>query len=110
MDGRIIMFTLEDRVQVAKWMGLNAMVIDGVCKLCYAPLRGYSTIYQPIIDNVQFKDLLKKVISVGDCKLFYDDAVNEYFIYTWGDKSPPLAHNESLEFTTFMAALELSNE
>jgi hypothetical protein len=63
-------------------------------------------------DNLaQNHALLAAVIAKGDCRLFYDDGVHEYFIYRYkyvqGSDGPPLAHNTNLQDTVLQAALEL---
>lgn len=68
-------------------------------------------IWSPQYDLTQSHLLLAHVIADGDCRLFYDDGVHEYFVYQFkagaeGD-GPPLAHQLTLADTVFAAALEL---
>jgi len=58
----------------------------------------------------QNHQLLAAVIAKGDCKLFYDDGINEFFIYRWvlgPETEPPLAHGHKLNEVVLEAALEL---
>ena len=66
--------------------------------------------WSPIYDLAQNQELLAAVIAKGDCKLFYDDGVHEFFIYQYGtgwETSPPLAHRAALNETVIEAAIAI---
>jgi hypothetical protein len=57
----------------------------------------------------QNAELLAAVIAQGDCRLFYDQEINEFFIYQYNgeDTNPPLAHSSSMYAAVLEAALNL---
>lgn len=67
-------------------------------------------VWNPRYSFSQNQILLAAVIVKGDCRLFYDHEINEFFIYqytTGENDGPPLAHQASLSDTVFEAALTL---
>lgn len=54
--------------------------------------------------------LLAAVIEQGDCRLFRDQEINEFFIYQYTlneNDGPPLAHHTELNDTVIAAAMNL---
>lgn len=72
--------------------------------------NGSAMSWNPQANLAQNHVLLAAVIVKGDCKLFYDDGVNEYFIYRYvpgSEYGPPIAHQHDLHDTVFDAAMNL---
>jgi len=68
------------------------------------------TTWDPRYNFDQNQILLAAVIAKGDCRLFYDQEIHEFFIYQYTDgdnDGPPLAHQYGLSDTVFEAALNL---
>jgi len=66
--------------------------------------------WDPLNKLDQNLTLLGAVISKGDCKLFYDDGVNEFFIYQYisgPETEPPIAHRTNLNEAVIEAAMNL---
>lgn len=63
--------------------------------------------WDPVKVDKQAYKLLQVVIKDKDCKLFYDDGVEEFFIYKWNDNGPPIAHRNNLNEAVMEAAMNL---
>jgi len=66
--------------------------------------------WDPLNRLDQNHKLLDAVIAEGDCKLFYDDGVGEFFIYryiTGPETEPAIAHRMNLNEAAFEAAMNL---
>ena len=66
--------------------------------------------WNPVENLVHNHKLLAALIDKGDCRLFYDHGVEEYFIYHYnpdGDDGPALAHRANLAETVVDAAVAL---
>jgi len=66
--------------------------------------------WDPLNRLDQNHKLLGAVIAIGDCKLFYDDGVDEYFFYKYlpgTETAPPIAHRANLNEAVLEAAMEL---
>ena len=74
-------------------------------------------IWDPVENASQNYKLLQAVIVQGDCRLFYDHEVHEWFIYQYppivestnfqDEFSGPLAHHPELEMAVIEAAMNL---
>ena len=68
--------------------------------------------WDPVENLVHNHKLLAALIDKGDCRLFYDHEINEYFIYehVYTDElpsNPPLSHRTSLAEAVVEAAVNL---
>ena len=68
--------------------------------------------WDPRYNLAQSHLLLAAVIAKGDCRLFYDQEIHEFFIYQYTDDTPfpggpPIAHQYSLTDTVYEAAITL---
>ena len=110
--------TLEQLVTLAEKCGRDAEIVDAKacrpnfeegdkCVLTWNPQVEWDPLNRP----KQTYELLQAVISKGDCKLFFDDGVDEYFIYKYpeagAEQGPPLGHGEELNEAVLEAAMEL---
>ena len=104
--------TLDQLVILADKCGFESNVAfdangKGQVKLKYVP----NAPWQPQDILSQSHLLLAAVIAEGDCRLFYDHEVNEFFIYQYqyndDNAGPLLAHHNTLIDTVFAAAMEL---
>ena len=64
------------------------------------------TIWDPLTNNAGSFQLLEVIIKDKDCRLFYDDGINEYFIYG-PDDDAPLTHRAVLRDAIVEAAMNL---
>lgn len=73
-----------------------------------ANLCGISENFDPIGNDMHSHKLLEAVVKRKDCKLFYDDGPDEYFIYQFGPRDTPAVGNrQSLNECIFEAAYNL---
>ena len=103
--------TLPELVSLAEKCGEIAEIKHNSDGLGYVVLASDpDTMWEPRYIPSQNHLLLAALISKGDCKLFYDDGVEEFFIYQYTpgpEMDPPLTHHSSLEDTCFDAAMKL---
>ena len=65
-------------------------------------------VWDPLTSDAHALKLLAAIIKQKDCRLLYDDGVDEYFIYQYTpEHSPPVAHRKVLNEVILEAALEL---
>jgi hypothetical protein len=100
--------TPDQLATLAKKCGVNPIIKGDTVYIA----DSFDTPWDPAVKLCQNHQLLAAVIAQGDCRLLYDDGIQEYFIYRYryrganGD-GPALAHNTSLSTTVFSAAMEL---
>ena len=103
--------TLPQLVELASICGENAMIKHNQDGVGYVVLESDpDTMYEPRYIAEQNHELLIAVIADGDCRLFYDQEINEFFIYQYTDgdnDGPPLGHQALLSDTVFEAAMNL---
>lgn len=111
--------TLPQLVILANKSGEEAKIMYNSDGIGYVVLTDYPDMpmYEPRYHPEQNHALLEAVIKEGDCRLFYDDGVHEFFIYQYrieekdglvgNSDGPPLAYNRTLSDTVFAAAMEL---
>lgn len=64
--------------------------------------------WDPLNNDKQNHRLLKKLIALKDCEIFYDMEVNEYFVYQFiDDYKEPLSHRKELNEAVVEAAMEV---
>ena len=107
--------TLEELVVLAKKCGRDAEIVhakavrpnfteDEKAVLTWNPQVEWDPLNRP---NQNY-ELLQAVISKGDCRLFFDDGVDEWFIYQYKeDSGPPIGHGEDLHEAVIEAAMTL---
>ncbi len=100
--------TPEQLAALAEKCQITTNIKDGLVYIT----NGSDAMWDPQIKLCQNHVLLSAVIAIGDCRLFYDDGIGEYFIYQYnptgehGD-GPPLGHHNDLNDTVFAAAMQL---
>ncbi len=95
----------SELVFLANVCGQSVYEID-----CRVYLKDGMRRWDPLNDLTQNFKLLEAVISKGDCKLFYDGGVHEYFIYRYimgPETEPPIAHRKDLNEAVIEAAMNL---
>ena len=98
--------TIPQLTMLAKMVGYGIRLRDDECFI-----KGTSAErWDPVDTPAHNHKLLAALIAKGDCKLFFDDGVDEYFIYHYGamwEQGPPLAHRANLAETVVEAAVAL---
>lgn len=101
--------TPEQLLTMAKKCGLEAKLANGTVYIT----DGSAVSWNPRANLTQNHLLLATVIADGDCRLFYDDGVNEFFIYQYKFENgmsvdgPALAYHHTLQDAIFDAAMNL---
>ena len=96
--------TAQQLAIMARHCGHDVTIKDGLCTL--PDFHIWNPTYKPTHNH----ELLAALIVKGDCKLFYDHEINEFFVYQYNytdDNNPPLAHHASLDAVVVEAAMNL---
>jgi len=102
--------TLPQLVILAEKCGLKSQIEYNSNGEGHVMLDAIPTVWNPLEILGQNNLLLSAVIIEGDCRLFYDHEIEEFFIYRYTSgkhDGPPLGHHTILPDTVFAAALEL---
>ena len=96
------MFDAKQLLQLATICGIPAEILEDQTDNEYVRCNGNGyCVYDPLKNDAQCFQLLRKLMMIDDWELFADDDVDEYYIYTW-------VPNEHTEKTILAAGRDMN--